>query len=124
MSEYLQFLLVAIGMVLALGGVTFKLVLSRMDKQEARASEDIRTLREEIKTTKTDAKDAVSAAAVASNAAVAATASALRDAVASAQTSAKDAVAATASALSEKINALDGRIEKIEDRAYNDKGKA
>ena len=124
MSEYLQFLLVAIGMVLALGGVTFKLVLSRMDKQEARASEDIRTLREEIKTTKTDAKDAVSAAAVASNAAVAATASALRDAVASAQTSAKDAVAATASALSEKIKALDGRIEKIEDRAYSDKGKA
>jgi hypothetical protein len=123
------FTILALSALLTLGGVTFTLLKERMDKQELRATEDISALREEIKTTKADAKDAVSAAAVASKDAVAATASALKDAVAATAAastasvtatavSAKDAVAAIASALSEKITLLDRRVEKIEDRDF------
>ena len=114
---------------MAIGGVAFDLLLDRMNKQEALATADIMALREEIKTTKADAKDAVSAAAVASKDAVAATASALKDAVAATAAastasvtatavSAKNSVDAIATSLSEKINTLDRRVEKIEDRAY------
>lgn len=113
-----KLLVLSLGAVIAIGGVTFKLVLERMDKQETIAAADIAALREEIKTTKADAKDAVSAAAIASKDAVAATASALKDSVAGAAVSSKDAVAATASVLSEKIELLHKRVEKLEDRAF------
>jgi len=141
-NGFQKLLVLALTAIIAIGGVTFKLVIERMDKQETIAAADISALREEIKTTKSDAKDAVSAAAVASKDAVAATASALKDAVAATAAaskdsvaatasalkdavtatavSSKDAVAATASALSEKIELLNKRVEKLEDRSFHE----
>lgn len=117
MQENSKFFALAIASLLGLGGVTFKLVIERMDKQEARAALDIAALRKEIETTKADAKDAVSAAAAASKDAVAATAIALKDSVTATVSASKDALASTALASSDKIEALSRRIEKLEDRA-------
>ena len=111
-------LTIALMSVIAIFGVTFKLVLDRMDKSETIAAANISALREEIKSTKSVARDAVAAAAVASNAAVAATATALRDAVTATATASKEAVAATASSQNEKIGVLSHRVEKLEDRAF------
>jgi hypothetical protein len=111
-------LIFAVSALLALGGITFKLVLDRMDTSEVSAARDIEALRNEIATTKSDAKDAVAAAAVASKDAVAATASALRDAVAAATTAAREGVDATAHSLTEQIKQLDHRVEKLEDSRH------
>ena len=100
-----KFLVLSISALLGLFGVTYTLLLDRMNKQEAIAAADIAALREEIKMTKADAKDAVNSAAIASKDAVAATASALRDAVNATASASKDSVAASASALKDAVNA-------------------
>lgn len=123
-----KFLVLALSALLGLFAVTYSLLLDRISKQETIAATDITALREEIKTTKADAKDSVSAAVLASKDAVAATASALRDSVAATALASKDAVnataialkdsgSATATALSEKIETLSRRIDKLEDRS-------
>src|ERR1017187_436162 len=94
---------ISIAAILGIGGVTFRLVLQRMDKQELRAALDIATLRTEIATTKSDANNAVNNATIAGNAAAAATAVALRESVASTALAAKENVASSASALREQV---------------------
>jgi hypothetical protein len=145
MNEQIIYLVIGVvaSFILALGSVTFKLVLQRMDKQESRAALDIATLRTEIATTKADANNAVNNATVAGNAAAAATAVALRESVASTALAAKENVASSASALREqvastalaskealsaianslndKIEAHDRKIEKLEDRSFDRK---
>ena len=138
----LSLLLSLLGAVLAIVGVTFKLVLDRMDTQEKRAALDIATLRTEIATTKADANNAVNNATLASNSAATATAVALRESVASTAlaakenvaasavalresvaltaASSKEAVAAMASALNNKLDALNLRTQKLEDRAFEE----
>ena len=104
-GPFMPFLMLAITAVMGIGGVCYNQLLDKVNKQELQASADIANLREEIKTTKADAKDAVNNAAVASNAAVAATASALKDAVAATALAAKDSVQASAAALRESVTA-------------------
>lgn len=133
-----KFLVLSMSALLGLFAVTYSLLLDRINKQEVLASAEVSALREEIKTTKADAKDAVSAASAASKDAVAATAialresvaatalaakdsvaasaSALKDAVQATATSSKDAVQATAAALNDKIVTLSNRIDKLEDK--------
>ena len=111
--------------LLGIGGITFKLVLQRMDKQESRAALDIATLRTEIATTKADAnaattaattasKDSVASTALAAKEQVASSAAALRDQVASANLSSKELLAKTEAALNDKILAQEKRIEVLE----------
>src|ERR1017187_9826817 len=124
---------ISIAAILGIGGVTFRLVLQRMNKQEERAALDIATLRTEIATTKSDANNAVNNATIASNAAavtlqnsvaatalaakeqVAASASALKDQVASTATASKESITEKAGALNDRINVHDHRIEKLEE---------
>ena len=89
-------LIFAVSALLALGGITFKLVLDRMDTSEVSAARDIEALRNEIATTKSDAKDAVAAAT----------------------TAAREGVDATAHSLTEQIKQLDHRVEKLEDSRH------
>ena len=133
-----RLLIMAISALLGLFTITYSLLLDRMNKQETIAAADIAALREEIKTTKADAKDAVSSASIASKDAVQATAIALKDSVSATASAARDSVAASASALKDAVQAtaksseaatnaialaladkiviLSGRIEKLEDR--------
>lgn len=104
-SDSTRLLVVALVGVMSIFGATYTLLLNRMDKQEIHAAADIAALREEIKTTKIDAKDAVNAAAVASKDAVAATAVALKDSVTATALASKDAVAASAAALKDSVTA-------------------
>lgn len=104
-GDITKFLVLAISALVALFGVTYTLLLDRMNKQETIAAADIAALREEIKTTKADAKDAVAAAASASKDAVAATATALRSSVDSTATAARESVSASAAALKDSVNA-------------------
>src|ERR1035437_2534643 len=87
-----KFLVLALTAMMSIFGVAYSLLIDRMNKQELIAASEISALREEIKTTKADAKDAVGAAAVASKDAVAATASALKDAVSATALASKDSV--------------------------------
>src|ERR1017187_8882247 len=91
--------------LLGIFGITFKLVLQRMDKQEERAASDVITLRQEIANTKADATAAVNAAQTASKDAVAATAKALSDSVAATALASKEQVAASAAALKDQVSA-------------------
>ena len=135
-----QFFLLAMSAVVALGGVSFGLLIDRMNKQEAVAASDIAALREEIKATKSDAREAVIAAvlaskdsvaatatalkdsnaasALAANAAMVASAAALRDQVSSSANSASERTSSSASALNDKILVLSTRLDKLEERAY------
>ena len=111
-----KFLVLALSALLGIFGVAYSLLIDRMNKQETIAAQEITALREEIKTTKADAKDAVSAAAVASKDSVAATAAALKDAVAATAAASKDSVAAISTALNDKQLVLSQRIDKLEDK--------
>ena len=75
----MRLLLACVGALIALGGVSFTMLKDRLDNQARQATADIATLREEIKATKSDAKDLVNIAAAAAKDAVANSATALRD---------------------------------------------
>jgi hypothetical protein len=135
-----RYIAIFFAIVLGLCGVTYSLVIDRMNKQEVIATADITALREEIKTTKADAKDAVAQQSSSQKDAVAATASALRESVAATALAAKESVAASASALkdsvsatalssrdatnaiasalSDKISILSLRLDRLENRYY------
>ena len=135
-SVSVTLLIFVIGALCALGGVTFKLVLDRMDKQEAAAESSIAQVREEIKITKEDAqaavarqeaaataaasvlRDSVASTAKAAKDGVDASAKALSDSVTATAKTAKDAVDASAANLEKLINGIDHRTEKLEDRAF------
>ena len=122
----MTFVVMLVSAVVALGGVTFDLLIDRMNKSEVIAASEIAALREEIKSTKADSKDAVAASILASKDAVAATAVALKEsnaatalasssAVIASASALRDQVAATAVAASQRIDILSRRIDKLED---------